>query len=510
MRPLFFEFPDDPQTFNMEDEFLVGREILAAPVLNSGGERKIYLPGGNWYDFASSKLIEGPAVLSVKAQLDEIPIFVREGSILPLGPVVQHTGDKTVIPLDIHVYPGKDASFLLYQDDAETYAYEKGQYRQILLKWKQAGCSLLIEPIKKTYEGPRKYAVNSVYFHNVDKPLKVVLNGESLTELKDGLSKKTGWFYAPASRELTIVTTVIDLSNNILIELGAEANRPLSSADRQTRIIPQASLEILASQGDKEAIGALIQKLPQEDLYGKTGIINALAPRCDQDEVFGEFKKMLQISDSSVKEAVLRTIKGYSPKEEYFESFVPLAFDSNGKIASLAREILNLYPESRSGRYFGRPVKEWMVIGPFDNKGGKGFEKAYPPEKEINLNAQENWKTASADNSGVVNLLRIFPEVKEDVCAYGLVAIESKEDMEVQLWMRSDDDLKVWLNGENVWSKKIGRALKRDEDKAVVGLKKGSNLLLLKVCQGMGAWEFMVRLVDPNGRLDEVSHSLPK
>ena len=613
MRPLFFEFPEDPQTFNMEDEWLVGREILAAPVLNAGGKRGIYLPAENWYDFVTGRPVEGPAILSINARLDEIPMYVRAGSILPLGPVIQHTAEKTEIPLDVHVYPGKDADFFLYQDDAETYAYERGQYNETLLQWMNAGRCLLIEPLRRSYDGPGKYSIKDIIVHDVDRPYEVVLGGKKLLKLKDGISAQNGWFYSSANRELKITTGVLNLDRKILVELDAEVNKLLSrndskgltalldkrrqqgrsaifwslaqigdkeglaavkrealksayeidreeavravsaykegdlaffreclkdpsppvriaaiaalqkleggadifisrlnDPDEKVRTASQAVLGILASQGDREAIAALIQILPEENLYGKIMIINALAPRCNQGEVSAGFKKLLQSPDMPVKLAVLRAVKGYCPGEEYFDFIIPLAFDGNESIAMLAREALNSYPEEKLEGYFGQPIKEWKVVGPFDNKKGKGFDEAYPPEKAIDLNAvypslgtDVKWKGAAANNDGVVNLLGILGGPKEDVCAYGLTVVESKEERDVQLWMGSDDDIKVWLNGDIVWSKRIGRALKKDEDRVKVRLKKGNNLLLLKICQGTGAWEFTVRLVDPAGKLGE-------
>ncbi len=621
MRPLFFEFPGDPQTFEMEDEWLVGREILVAPILNPGGARKVYLPAGTWYDFSSGRPIEGPITLSIKAELDEIPVYVREGSILPLGPIIQHTGGKAEIPLDIHVYPGKDANFLLYEDDGETYAYRKGQYGETLLQWKQAGYSLAIKPSIRAYKGAGTYLISGIYIHNVDKPLKVALNGKDLPEIKDKLSKKPGWFYAPASRKLRIVADDLNLNHNALLtidpetsrlllnsdsagltallekrkgqlcntvlwalaeigdkqslavlkesalkdmdstnrkvaieainaygigdaaffkqclkdssppvrfsaikalqELGAEADvfeYFLGDYDESVQLMAHKSLEVLAAKGDCKAINILIKKLKAEkDINRKVEIINALAPSHNQEVIFNEFRKLLQTPHPVIQELILKMIKGYGVTEGYFDSVAQLAFDKNKKIATLAQEALRSYPKKKAERYFGTPIRTWKAIGPFDNRGGHGFAKAYPPEKKVDLRAscpgltgQVKWRTIGANNEGIINLLKIFPEKPEDVCAYALVVIESKREMEVQLWMGSDDDIKVWLNGKTVWSKKIGRMLKKDEDKVKVKLKEGNNLLLVKVCQGWGAWEYIVRLVDQCGRLNEVSYFVPK
>ena len=135
MRPLFFEFPHDQKTFDLEDEWLVGPGLLAAPVLSEGGARDIYLPAGHWYDFATGQSVPGGQTRHVQAALDAIPAYVRAGTILPLGPIMQYTGQKPEDPLEIRVYPGADAHFTLYEDSGDTYAYQHGAFSRIPLHW---------------------------------------------------------------------------------------------------------------------------------------------------------------------------------------------------------------------------------------------------------------------------------------------------------------------------------------------------------------------------------------
>lgn len=135
MRPLFLEFPHDTATFNLGDEWLVGDRLLAAPVLAMGGARDVYIPAGTWYDFNASRSVAGGQTLHIKADLDVIPAYVRAGTILPLGPVLQSTSLGVEDPLEVRVYPGSDASFTLYEDDGDTYAYQKGAASRIPMHW---------------------------------------------------------------------------------------------------------------------------------------------------------------------------------------------------------------------------------------------------------------------------------------------------------------------------------------------------------------------------------------
>ena len=135
MRPLFLEFPQDEKTFNLGDEWLVGSGLLAAPVLTQGGTRDVYLPAGQWYDFNTSAPVTGGQTLHVQAPLDLIPAYVRAGTILPLGPVIQSTSLGPEDPLEVRVYPGADGEFTLYEDDGDTYAYQQGTASRILMRW---------------------------------------------------------------------------------------------------------------------------------------------------------------------------------------------------------------------------------------------------------------------------------------------------------------------------------------------------------------------------------------
>jgi alpha-glucosidase len=136
MRPLLMEFPDDSQTANLSDEWMMGDSLLVAPVLQPGGQRSVYLPAGRWYAFGSNLPVKGKRTMAVTAGLYEIPVYVRAGSILPLGPVIQHTSQLPGGPLELQIYPGKDAAFTLYEDDGVTTDYLKGQVRRTTFSWK--------------------------------------------------------------------------------------------------------------------------------------------------------------------------------------------------------------------------------------------------------------------------------------------------------------------------------------------------------------------------------------
>ncbi len=136
MRGLFLDFPDDPHVADIGDEYMFGPALLVAPVTDQGAtSRSVYLPAGtDWYNFWTNELVHGGQRLIVQAPIDTIPVFVRAGSILPLGAPVQSTNEKQAIE-KLRVYPGSDVSFTLYSDDGTTYAYEHGNHQITELHW---------------------------------------------------------------------------------------------------------------------------------------------------------------------------------------------------------------------------------------------------------------------------------------------------------------------------------------------------------------------------------------
>jgi alpha-glucosidase (family GH31 glycosyl hydrolase) len=139
MRALWLHFPDDPKAVECGDQYMWGRNILVAPIVEERATtRRVYLPRGGWYDFWTHERVAGGREISRPVDLETMPLYVREGSILPLGPVKQHTGEKVDEPLSVSIYPGADASFLLYEDDGTSFNYRNGAWMGIQMKWDDA------------------------------------------------------------------------------------------------------------------------------------------------------------------------------------------------------------------------------------------------------------------------------------------------------------------------------------------------------------------------------------
>jgi alpha-glucosidase/alpha-D-xyloside xylohydrolase len=136
MRALWLHYPEDSTAVEASDEFLWGRDILVAPVTEPAATSKqVYLPKGVWYDFWSGERREGGRILARPVDLATIPIYVRAGAVLALGPVKQFVSQQSDEPVTLRVHPGASAISQIYADDGESFAYERGDFMRLLLNW---------------------------------------------------------------------------------------------------------------------------------------------------------------------------------------------------------------------------------------------------------------------------------------------------------------------------------------------------------------------------------------
>lgn len=154
MRGLPMDFRDDPKVYAIDDEFMFGPSLLVAPVTTAGAtSRSVYLPRGLWYDFWTGKPVQGGRTVKVRAPLQTLPIFVRAGAVIPVGPVVEYAAHQQGAPLQVWVYPGANGAFTLYDDAGDGYAYEHGAFTTTELKWDDRAHRLVVRPRKGSYPG---------------------------------------------------------------------------------------------------------------------------------------------------------------------------------------------------------------------------------------------------------------------------------------------------------------------------------------------------------------------
>jgi alpha-D-xyloside xylohydrolase len=219
LRALPFDFRQDPHTYNITDQYMFGPAFLVSPVTQpmyyaaqstplEGVEttRPVYLPAAGrdnaaerlyWYNFWTGERQAGGQTIRAAAPLEILPLFVRAGSIVPVGPATQFAGDEHDAPLEIWVYPGQDGEFTLYDDEGDNYNYEKGSFATIHLTWNDRARLLTLDQRQGSYPGMP-----------AAKVFRVVIAGDTP--------------FDPAAAQATRGRTVLYEGQRIEVEIGEE------------------------------------------------------------------------------------------------------------------------------------------------------------------------------------------------------------------------------------------------------------------------------------------------
>ncbi|MCJ8014730.1 carbohydrate-binding protein [Paenibacillus sp. KQZ6P-2] len=224
MRAMVLEYPDDSNTFNMDTQFMNGQSFLVAPVTNNSTRKNVYFPKGDWYDYSDGKtLYQGGQSITYDAPIDKLPVFVKAGAIIPMTPPMQYVGEKPVDMMTMDIYPLRNngvSSFVLYEDDGESFGFENGQYSTTKFENKVESAA---EGTKNTFvihareqgtkgftPDPRSYMLQ---FHNTALQTTAVRqDGAELQRygsLADLEKAESGWFADPQS-----LNTYVKLPDN--------------------------------------------------------------------------------------------------------------------------------------------------------------------------------------------------------------------------------------------------------------------------------------------------------
>lgn len=136
MRALWLHHPDDAAAVRRGDEFLWGRDILVAPVVEKGAtSRRLYLPAGSWFDFWTEQRVQGGREIDRAVDLETMPLYVRAGAVLPMGPIKQHAEEPNAEPLAFTVFPGASGTSFLYDDDGRSFEHRRGEFMRMIIEW---------------------------------------------------------------------------------------------------------------------------------------------------------------------------------------------------------------------------------------------------------------------------------------------------------------------------------------------------------------------------------------
>jgi len=172
MRGLAMDFTEDSGVYNIGDQYMFGPSLMVCPVtVYKARERGVYFPqGGGWFDFYTGEFTSGGQNKRVQAPYERMPLFVKAGSIIPVGPEIEYTLEKPADPIVLYVYTGADADFTLYEDEGVNYNYEKGEYATIPLSYRDSTGELTIGARKGEFPGMLEERTFQVVWVTKEKP----------------------------------------------------------------------------------------------------------------------------------------------------------------------------------------------------------------------------------------------------------------------------------------------------------------------------------------------------
>ena len=188
MRPLLMDFTNDSKAVAQKYQYMFGKALLIAPVIEPATTAwNVYLPKSTvWYNFWTGKIYNGGQTIKVPAPQDKIPVFVKAGSIIPMGKLMQYTAEKSNDTLEIRVYSGASGEFSLYEDEGDNYNYESGKYTVINFKWNEKKETLIIENMQGSYINFLKKRVFNIVFVSEGNGVGIELTANKVELAYDG------------------------------------------------------------------------------------------------------------------------------------------------------------------------------------------------------------------------------------------------------------------------------------------------------------------------------------
>jgi alpha-glucosidase len=232
LRPLYYDWPNSARAYDARNEYLFGDQMLAAPVVApadkvSGlAEEKIWLPAGQWIEWPTGKRFDGPAQVDRRFSIDQIPVYLRAGAIVPMQPPMLHTGAKPVDPLIVNVWPlapGQSSSYSVYEDSGVSVDYQRGVFARTPIQAAQTGDTLRVEigPVQGHYPGMLTARAYELRLPADWPPAAVTVNGKPLKQSgrsgQDGT--KDGWSFVGNTLTTVIAVPRRSVSEKVIIEV---------------------------------------------------------------------------------------------------------------------------------------------------------------------------------------------------------------------------------------------------------------------------------------------------
>ncbi|MGA7342438.1 MAG: TIM-barrel domain-containing protein [Terracidiphilus sp.] len=231
-RPLYYDWPYSPPAYDAKNEYLFGDEMLAAPVVGPVDKvtrlasEKIWLPAGEWYEWPTGKRLDGPAQVERSFSIDQIPVYLKTGAIVPMQPAMLYTGEKPVDPLIVNVWPlasGESSSYSVYEDSGVSIEYQRGVFARTPIKAEETGDTLHVEigPVEGGYPGMPKTRAYELRLPADWPPAEVTVNGAPAK--RAGPDGKGGWTFEGNKLTTIIPTPRMSVASKVTIEVRRAA-----------------------------------------------------------------------------------------------------------------------------------------------------------------------------------------------------------------------------------------------------------------------------------------------
>lgn len=249
--PLYYDWPNSAPSYDAKDEYMFGDQMLVAPVVTAADKtdglatEKVWLPAGQWVEWPTGKRLEGPTTVERSFSIDQIPVYLKTGAIVPMQPPMLYTGEKPVDPLIVNVWPlehGHSSHYDVYEDSGVAVEYQRGVYARTPIKAVQTGDTLRVEigPVEGSYPGMLKTRGYELRLPADWPPASVTVNGVAVKQA--GPLGKDGWSY-----EGNTLTTVIPVSRE--------------SAERRVTIEVRRSPKLMAKRSDLDGFAGMMTRL---------------------------------------------------------------------------------------------------------------------------------------------------------------------------------------------------------------------------------------------------------
>jgi alpha-glucosidase (family GH31 glycosyl hydrolase) len=201
-RPMYYEYPEVAEAYTFTDQYFFGNDMLVAPVATPLSPdsllsmKRVWLPPGEWIEWWTGVKLTGPKVVDRSFALDEIPVYVRSGAIIPMQPEMRHTGERPVDPLILNIFPGSKGSTRVYEDEGNTNGYKQGKYAWTGISAgvdKEKAHRVVISPVDGTYPGMEQERSYEIRYLLSIPPATVTCNGRKVNRVESGSGP--GWWY---------------------------------------------------------------------------------------------------------------------------------------------------------------------------------------------------------------------------------------------------------------------------------------------------------------------------